>query len=137
MVKLVLNLCVLLGCLFAGMAKADMRSAIALVKPSVVIVGTFKATNSPRFNLRGTGFAVSGNASGDTNLFVTNAHVLPQPGKEDVDAALVVQVRSGTNDLQMRTATLLEVDRIHDLALLRMDGPAVAGLRVRDSMAVE
>jgi S1-C subfamily serine protease len=135
--KVVLNFCVLVGCLFAGIAKADMSSAIALVKPSVVIVGTFKPTNSPRFNLRGTGFAVSGNSLSDTNLVVTNAHVLPQPGKEDVDAALVVQVRTITNDLQMRMATVLEVDRIHDLALLRIDGPAVAGLRVRDSKGVQ
>lgn len=137
MFKLIINLCVVLGCLFAGTASADIGAAIARVKPSVVIVGTFKATSSPRFNLRGTGFVVSGMAPSDVNLVVTNAHVLPQPGQEDVDAALVVQVRVGANDLQMRLATVLEVDRIHDLALLRMEGPTVAGLTVRDSAEVQ
>lgn len=116
---------------------AEMSSAIARVKPSVVIVGTFKATNSPRFNLRGTGFVVSGGTAVDSNLVVTNAHVLPQPGQEDIDSALVVQVRSGSSDLQMRGVRVLEVDRVHDLALLQMDGPAVSGLSLRDSAGVQ
>jgi len=39
-------------------AHADLASTIAQVKPAIAIVGTYKATNSPRFNLRGTGFPV-------------------------------------------------------------------------------
>lgn len=136
MLKLVWIFCGVACGLLGGTARADMEGAIARVKPSVVIVGTFKATNSPRFNLRGTGFVVSGNVPGDINLVITNAHVLPQPGQEDVDASLVVQVRTAGNDLQMRAAKVLEIDRIHDLALLRMDGPAVVALKVRDSKDV-
>lgn len=136
MFKLMLGFCLVVSGLLSGAAQADMVSAITRVKPSVVIVGTFKTTNSPRFNLRGTGFAVSNSPAGDTNLAITNAHVLPQPGQEDVDASLVVQVRTATNELQMRLATVLEVSRIHDLALLRLDGPPVQGLRVRDSKDV-
>jgi S1-C subfamily serine protease len=33
----------------------------------------------------------------------------------------------------MRQASVLEVDRLHDLALLRMDGPTVPALTLRDS----
>jgi S1-C subfamily serine protease len=109
----------------------DMPSTVAKVKPSVVIVGTFKLTNSPRFTLRGTGFVV-----GDGNWAVTNAHVVPDGADFDPDAKVVVQVRTGQNDLQMRLATVLEVDKLHDLALLQFDGAAVPKLALRDSDTV-
>jgi len=68
---------------------------------------------------------------------VTNAHVLQQPAEADTDARLVVQLRGGQNGLQMRGATVLEVDTVHDLALLRFDGPAAPAFKVRDSAAVQ
>lgn len=59
--------------LFAlGPARADLPDTVARVKPSVVLVGTFLATDNPRFRLRGTGFLV-----GQGSEVVTNAHVLP------------------------------------------------------------
>src|SRR5665647_2208175 len=84
-----LILLVLIGVFFAGPLRADISSTIAKVKPSVVIVGTYKNTNSPRFTLRGAGFVV-----GNGNLVITNAHVLQQPAKEDVEAALVIHVKA-------------------------------------------
>ncbi|WP_114971790.1 S1 family peptidase [Rhodoferax ferrireducens] len=123
---------VLAGFFLAAPLRADIVSAIAKVKPSVVLVGTFKSTNSPRFSLRGTGFVV-----GDGNLVITNAHVLPQSAEEDVEAGLVIQIRDGQNEWQMRPATLLEGDKIHDLALLRFQGPAAPAVTVRDSGAVQ
>jgi S1-C subfamily serine protease len=36
----------------------------------------------------------------------------------------------------MRSATVLEVDRVHDLALLQFDGSGVPALRIRDSDTV-
>lgn len=128
---------VLVGIFFAGPLRADISSAIAKVKPSVVIVGTFKSTNSPRFGLRGTGFVVGNGKLGSGNLVITNAHVLQQPAEEDLEATLVIQIRGSQNELQMRTATVLEVDKVHDLALLRFEGPAAPGLSVRDSGSVQ
>lgn len=133
---------VLVSSFSAGPLRADISSAIAKVKPSVVIVGTFKSTNSPRFGLRGTGFVVGngqlGNGNlGNGNLVITNAHVLQQPAEEDLEATLVIQLRGSQNELQMRTATVLEVDKVHDLALLRFEGPAAPGLSVRDSGSVQ
>ena len=121
------------GCLVVALAiaRADVPEAIARVKPSVVIVGIFKATNSPRFALRGTGFVV-----GDGNLAVTNAHVIPEGADVDVDAKIAVQVRTGQNELQMRIATVLEIDKTHDLALLQFEGAAVPKLALRDSDTV-
>ena len=43
-------------------------------RQAVVAVGTFAATDNPRFSFRGTGFAV-----GDGRRIVTCAHVIPNP----------------------------------------------------------
>jgi serine protease Do len=112
----------------ANCALADVSTVISTIKPSILIIGTFKATNSPRFSLRGTGFVV-----GDGNQAITNAHVIPDGPEVDSEARIVVQVRSGQTDLQMRLATVQEVDKLHDLALLRFDGPPVPALTLRDS----
>lgn len=135
--KLLAAIVALTGVLFCGPIRADLPDTIAKVKPSVVIVGTYKATNSPRFGLRGTGFVVGHAAGSNSNLVVTNAHVLEQPAQADVDATLVVQVRTGPDELQMRPAVVLEVDKAHDLTLLRIEGPAVAALSVGNSDAVQ
>ena len=110
---------------------ADVADVIAKIKPSVVIVGSFKATDSPRFRLRGTGFVV-----GDGNLVVTNAHVLPDASENMADMSIVVQVRGAGNVLQMRPALVLEVDKLHDLTLLRFEGTAAPALPIRDSDTV-
>ena len=122
---------VLSGIFLSGALRADLPGAIAIVKPSVVIVGTYKSANSPRFGLRGTGFIVR-----NGNTVVTNAHVLPQSVDIDPDATLVVQIRHGQNEWQMRPATLVNVDKVHDLALLRFAGPPGAMVRLRDSDSV-
>lgn len=127
-----LILLVLIGVFFAGPLRADISSTIAKVKPSVVIVGTYKNTNSPRFTLRGAGFVV-----GNGNLVITNAHVLQQPAKEDLEAALVIQIRVGQDEWQMRPVTVFEMDKLHDLVLLGFEGPAVPALSVRDSSLVQ
>ncbi|MCX7278413.1 MAG: serine protease [Burkholderiales bacterium] len=112
-------------------AQAELADVIPHVKPSVVIVGYYKSTNSPRFSLRGTGFVVE---SG--NLAVTNAHVLMGPAEDPAGASLALQIRDSKGELQMRAASVLEVDRIHDLALLRFEGAPVAPLTLRDSKSV-
>ena len=113
------------------MARAQMVELIEKTKPSILIVGTYKATNSPRFALRGSGFVV-----GDGNFGVTNAHVLPAPEDNLDGAEVVVQVRRG-GELQMRRLTVVEVDRARDLALLRFDGAPVPALQLSDSDAVK
>ncbi len=112
-------------------AAAELPEVIAKVKPSIVLVGTFKATNSPRFNLRGTGFV-----AGDGNFVVTNAHVIPDGPEKDPEAKIVIQVRTAQGELQARVANILEIDKQRDLALLQFDGAPVAKLTVRDSDTV-
>lgn len=111
---------------------ADLATTIAKIKPSVVIVGTYKDTNSPRFRLRGTGFVV-----GNGNLVITNAHVLEQPGLDESGSTLVTQIRVEPDRVQMRKTTVLQLDPVHDLALLSFEGPAAPALTVGDSDAVQ
>ena len=115
----------------AGRSHAEITDAIARIKPSVVIVGSFKSTDSPRFRLRGTGFVV-----GNGNTVVTNAHVLPSDSEDLTGTSLVVQVRVAERELQMRQAEVLEVDRMHDLVLLRFQGAPAPAAAVRDSDGV-
>src|SRR6187431_560290 len=87
---------VVLACLqCAGVQAAEtLPELIARAKPSVLLIGTYAETDSPRFGFRGTGFAV---ASG--NIAVTNAHVLPEIDESSIGMRqLVVQVPSGTGD---------------------------------------
>jgi serine protease Do len=113
---------------YAGRVDAEISDVIAKIKPSVVIVGSFKNTDSPRFRLRGTGFVV-----GNGNTVVTNAHVLPSDSEDMTGAYLVVQVRTSDRELQMRQAAILEVDKVHDLALLRFQGGGAPAVSIRDS----
>ena len=129
---LVSPLCALL---LATAAHADLADAIARVKPSVVILGTHNATDSPRFSLRGTGFVVAQGDDSQSNLVVTNAHVLASA--DEAPTALVVQLRIGNTPWQMRKADVLALDTVHDLALLRFEGTGAPALRVRDSHSVQ
>lgn len=110
-----------------------MVAAIARVKPSLVVVGTFKATDSPRYALRGTGFVV-----GDGNQVVTNAHVVLSAPSDDPLLQWRVQVRAGAGgEPQVRNAVVQEVDAAHDLAVLRIEGPPLPALALADSDRVQ
>ena len=108
-----------------------LADTVARIKPSIVIVGTYKATDNPRFQLRGTGFIV-----GDGLQVVTNAHVLPEVTGLSDAPALVVQVRGADGQWQVRVARALERSDAHDLAVLRIDGPAGPALPLGDSARV-
>lgn len=128
--------CILALALAVTPTHADLANTITQVKPAIAIVGTYKATNSPRFTLRGTGFVAVGDDRHQSNLLITNAHVLPQPADVDPDASLVVQLRTHSADWQTRDARVLEVDALHDLALLQFEGLSATAFRVRDSAPV-
>lgn len=119
-----------LSCLTASHALADIADTIERIKPSIVVVGTYKKTNSPQFQLRGTGFVI-----GNGNLVATNAHVVPESG--DLDSpALVIQARNTNGETQVRRAVLVSRDRNHDLAVLRIEGAALPALKLRNSDTV-
>ena len=113
----------------ATTATADTGDVVAKVKQSVVAVGFFKETNSPRFQFRGTGFAVM-----DGNTLATNAHVV-QVSPDTEASVLAIMIKTGPNQSQTRKAVLLELDSVHDLALLRFEGPPLPALALRSTEA--
>jgi len=98
-------------------AADPLPSVIARIKPSVLAVGFYNETQSPRFGFRGTGFV-----AGDGNLLVTNAHVIERPGESANDGSLVVFSRDSGEKGRIRRAEVVELDRTHDLAVLRFEG---------------
>lgn len=104
---------------------ADLPALIERSKPSVVLVGTFSPTDSPRFGFRGTGFAVD-----DGTLVITNAHVMPSPEVTEAEQQVRIQVRLSNGEWDLRQATIVALDRPHDLVALRFEGKAIPPLRI-------
>ena len=104
-------------------ARADLPAVIAAAKPSVLPVGTFNATDSPRFGFRGTGFVV-----GDGTLVVTNFHVLPPGADGDSGPVLMVMASRSGSSGQLRRARVVASEPTRDLALLRIEGAPLPAL---------
>lgn len=122
--------CLFLGSLVSPFVYAEFADTIERIKPSIVVVGTYKKTNSPQFVLRGTGFVV-----GNGNIVATNAHVVPDSAESDAPA-LVIQARNERGEPQVRRARLLQRDRDHDLAIISIEGPALPALKLQNSDSV-
>lgn len=123
-----------LPCLFgfallaSAPARADLVATIERVKPSIVMVGIYKKLGSPQFTLRGTGFAV-----GDGRVVATNAHVVADM---NLTQDAVLAVRASTPVDRARPASVVALDKEHDLALLRVEGAALPPLALGNSDAV-
>lgn len=129
---------------------ADLRDIVAATKASVLPVGTYNATDSPRFGFRGSGFVV-----GDGTLLVTNFHVLPtsagngngngnsngtgasatastgnsaSPEADGAPRIAVLASRRADGTAELRSARVVAVERTRDLAVLRLEGPPLAAL---------
>ncbi|MEW6513481.1 MAG: serine protease [Pseudomonadota bacterium] len=117
--------------LLSGPALADLADTIARIKPSLVVVGTFNKLKSPSFAMRGSGFVV-----GDGRLVATNAHVIPEAtGNAPGQDSLMILARQGT-ETRPYPAQLVTRDTEHDLALLRITGPALPALTLGASDTV-
>jgi S1-C subfamily serine protease len=116
-----------LGAALPIAAPADQADTIARVKSSVVVVGTYQATRSPRFRFLATGFAV-----GDGSLVATNAHVVSVALDAENFEKLTVLTRAPEDKFLQRQAVRVATDANHDLALLRVTGPPFTPLRLGD-----
>lgn len=122
-----LGLCLLFILMLAGPARAELADTIERIKPALVVVGTFNKLKSPAFSMRGSGFAV-----GDGRLVATNSHVIPESLDQD---SLMILARQGESTRPI-PAQLVARDAEHDLALLRISGPALPALRLGASDTV-
>lgn len=107
-----LGLVVVIVAPFASGRAAGLPDTIDAVRASVVAVGTFRPTGSPRQVFRGTGFVV-----GDGRLVVTSHHVLPEKGDGGKREQLAVYSGRG-GDVRFHAASVAAADPAHDLALL-------------------
>ena len=96
-------------------AFASLADTIEKIKPSVVGVGTLQKTRRPPAQLLGTGFVVA-----DGRHIITNAHVIPEELDVSKNEELAVFIGVG-NEAITRTVKMIKRDRVHDLALLKMD----------------
>lgn len=114
-------------------ALAQLPHTVARIKPAVVLVGTYLATDNPRFKFLGTGFVVEGGLRVVTNAHVASAVTKAAPG----GSVLAVQVPTASGHWSLRQARVLEINAQQDLALLQFDGPpAAATLSVAPSDVV-
>lgn len=109
---------------FAPAGAAGLPEVIAAVKPSVVGIGTSAPARAQRHQILGTGFAVT------ANHVVTNAHVVA--GKLDANRreTFAVFIPEGGDKARVLGAAVVQRDPGHDLALLKVDGPALKPLRL-------
>lgn len=117
-------------CLLPARA-ADFPQTIANVKKSVVGIGTYQQTRSPAALVEATGFAV-----GDGSHVVTNAHAVNKLLNGPALEKFVVFAGQG-DVLDIRQATVLGVDREHDLALLHIDGAPLPALQLGEAGVAE
>ncbi len=111
-------------------AVADgLPETIAKVKAGVVGVGTVQQTRRPPVKLLATGFVVA-----DGNHVITNAHVIPdQINKRSKE---ILAVLTGDENGKAYQATVVRMDKVHDLALLRFSGPPRPAFRLGNSQNV-
>lgn len=123
-------LCAVLLIASGGAGSAELPQTIASVKPSVVGVGTHVRTRSPAIVFSGTGWVV-----GDGLSVITNAHVVPALGNAEVNEMLGVVTGRGSA-VSFRPATLVALDKEHDLAHLRLSGEPLPALTLGDSDSI-
>jgi S1-C subfamily serine protease len=107
-----------------ALSAQSLPQVIQQVKPSVVGVGTVQATRRPPSKLTGTGFVV-----GDGYHVITNYHVIAK----DIDSERK-EYRSiffrRNNQIHTRKVRVLDTDKDHDLALLRIEGTKLPALKI-------
>jgi serine protease Do len=119
---------VFLATLVTGAHAASPHETVQRVKGSVVAIGTYLPTRAPQHMIRGTGFV-----AGDGTLVVTNGHVLLPRADESKMETYVVTL---PGEKQRRPAVRVAYAPEHDLAVLRIQGPPLPSLTIKDSDSV-
>jgi serine protease Do len=119
--------------LWAQPVAADLVDVVATARRSILPVGTYSATDNPRFGFRGTGFVI-----GDGLYVVTNAHVVDGAARRGAASAgtlveaqtAVLLTTKGSDTGEVRLARIAALDRQRDLALLRLEGTPLPVLQL-------
>ena len=97
---------------------------VAKVRPSVLAIGTYYFKDKPSAQYVGTGFVID-----DGRTIVTNAHVIETIRKNDRLEYLTI-FAPDTRPKQGRRAVFMAEDKFHDVALLRINDPALPPLEL-------
>ena len=108
---------------------SQLPAAIDRIRPAIVAIGTNLPTRNPPFQFRGTGFAVR-----DGSLVATNNHVLPNV--LDPLETLAIAIPQGNGEAVIREATVVARDPEHDVAVIRVVGPALQAVRFGDATQI-
>lgn len=112
---------------WAGASARDLADTVAVIKPSIVGVGTYQRTRQPAVSLRGTGFVV-----GDGRHVITNLHVIPKVIDTPDQEVLAIFAGIG-EDPDVRLAVEVAADTEHDLVLLKFSDAPLPPLKLGDS----
>lgn len=118
-----LSICLILlgGALTSpSLSAAELPDIIDRVQASVVAIGIYRPSSSPRQRFSGTGFVV-----GNGHLVVTNHHLLPTSLDEARREQLAVFSGRG-RQARFHPVEIVARDSVHDLALLYITAPLPA-----------
>lgn len=104
---------------------AELPDTITKIKPSILAVGTYMAIRQQQHRLLGSGFVV-----GSGKHAVTNSHAIPIRLDEGRRETAAVYFPTGGQKTSMRKAKVVKRDEVHDLCLLRFEGPSRRPLRL-------
>jgi len=100
---------------------------IKTIKPSIVGIGTYQGSRRPPSRLSGTGFVVS-----NGQYVITNHHVLPKDINLNKREKLVIFYNENKK-VHYNSVKIIDVDKKHDLALLKIIGKKFPALSIGHS----
>lgn len=126
------TLCALVGVWLLGLPllvhAEGFAALVARVKPSIVLVGTLSPTDAPRFQFRGTGFAV-----GDGRQIITSAHVLPEALAAPAGGVRTPAIQVLRNGQWSPQPVRVKVSNaMYDIAVLEVDGAPLSPLGLEE-----
>ena len=126
-IRLLISLSILCLCTSQSHAGQTLADTLDSVKRSVVAVGTFMPSRSPRGIFLGSGFAITRG-----ELIITNAHVLP--ASLDTKHREIIAVFIRVDDkIKVIPAFKIAVDETHDVAVLKLSKGLLPGLNLGDN----
>lgn len=110
---------------------ADLVKTIEQTKPAIIGIGSFYKLRSPPISFLGTGFVI-----GDGQHAITNTHVIAELSNSKNKESLIIMTGKGDRP-ELRNATVVALDKEHDLALLHFEGTPLPTMKLGNINAVK
>lgn len=117
--------------LYSPFCQADLVKTVERIKPAIIGIGSFQKLRSPPVNFLGTGFVVE-----DGLHAITNAHVISDLSGNTSKDSLIIMTGRGEKP-ELRNATIIALDKEHDLALLRFEGTALPAMKLGNASKIK